>query len=83
MGEIAVQLHLGFHVYGGVFQLFVQPKTFECQTLNLILFFFLHTIKSLSRRIPLLKQLVKRHAEQRRRDARVTSQLPCREHLSA
>ncbi len=74
MDEIVVHLNLDFHVYDGVFQLFVQPKRFKCQISNLIL--FIHTIKSLSRRIPLLKQLVNRHAEQRRRDVRVTSQLP-------
>jgi hypothetical protein len=76
MVEIVLHLNLDFLVYDDVFQLFVRPrekKHSECQISSGI---FLHTTKSLSRRIPLLKQLAKRHAEQRRRDARVTSQLP-------
>jgi len=75
MVEIVLHLNLDFLVYDDVFQLFVRPreKNSECQISSCI---FFHTTKSLSRRIPLLKQLAKRHAEQRRRDARVTSQLP-------
>ena len=71
-------LNFDFLLFYVVLQLFVQPKKRIIK--NAKYYFFVQTVKSRSRFIPLFKHFVKRHAEQRRRDSIVISQFLFRRH---